>query len=39
MKTTAIILGAALASMSTVAFAGPCTERISALEKSSYNFV
>lgn len=34
MKTTAIILGAALASVSASAYAGPCTERIAAIEKS-----
>ncbi len=34
MRTTAIILGAALASVSASAYAGPCTERIAAMEKS-----
>lgn len=34
MNNKAIILGAALSVISATAYAGPCTERISALEKS-----
>ena len=34
MKATTLILGAALAGLSGAAYAGPCTERITTLEKS-----